>query len=147
MLKLKLSNQKPITAVEKRKRPPLVVFVEAVEQQLKALNAERSGETLKVNKERYVANGSETEKVTRNVKIRPWWWEETDDVGNISINITMRYGSQIINIDGKPTIIAGETLDDVEAVFKNLLEAAEARDETLLTAILDAQSRSRRRKS
>uniref|UniRef100_UPI003AA8A2DF hypothetical protein n=1 Tax=Terasakiella pusilla TaxID=64973 RepID=UPI003AA8A2DF len=124
MLKLQLSDQKPITAVEKRKRPPLVVFIEAVEQQMKALDAERNGKTLKVNKERYVPNGHETEKVEKEVRIRPWWWEETDDAGNITINITMRYGSQIINIDGKPTIVAGQTLDDVEAVFQNLLEAA-----------------------
>jgi len=140
MLDLKLSDMPRPTAIELRQRPPMVIFEESLGTQLEALAKEKKGETLKVIKTRYQDEDGRRVKKNVEVRVRPWWWQ--DDTG--IYNLTMKYGSQTIAVQNKPTIVCGKDLSAVEKVLKKILEATKGKDAELVKAIEDAQARSRR---
>ncbi|OEJ64941.1 hypothetical protein [Magnetovibrio blakemorei] len=144
MLKFKFSDQKPATAIERRQRSPMDIFIETIELQTQAVKAEQSGKPLLIKKQRYAKVDGQSQKVEKEIKVRPWWWSSVDENGKTSFNITMRYGSQIIAIEDKPTIVAGPDLNAVEKTLVLLLDAAKKNDEQLVKAVNAAKQRSRR---
>lgn len=119
-MKLKLISRDRPTAVERRKRDPRHVVIETTDLQVKAIQAQQKGGVFTVERERYVSvtdNGRDRRvKTTVQAKPKPWYWQE-DGV----YFLQARFGTHLIEIvEGKPTIEAGEGLDDVIKVLVEL---------------------------
>lgn len=142
-MKLKLVSKDRPTAVERRKRNPRDVVIETIDLQVKSIEAQKQGKEFTVERERYVnvtENGHDRRvKTLVQAKPKPWWWVE-----NGVHYLQPRFGTHLIEItDGKATIEAGKSPDDVIKVLvelRRMVEAGEL-DEPILKAREKAKKR------
>lgn len=119
-MRLKLVSKDRPTAVERRKRNPRDVVIETIDLQVKAIEAEKKGEVFTVERQRYV-NVTEDGRDRRiktmvQAKPKPWWWQESG-----LFFVQARFGTHLIEVaEGKPTIEAGKSLNDVIQVLLTL---------------------------
>jgi hypothetical protein len=125
-LNLTLSEAPRPNAAQRRSKNPRQVVLDGIEAQLALLkNPDHSVERTRYVK---VVQGGETKTVKKNVrsKPRPWFW--LSDEGTYLVQL--RYGSSIaLEIEpGKPSIVAGKLVKDVEKVFQQVTVAVKAGD-------------------
>ncbi|WP_156474459.1 hypothetical protein [Gluconobacter albidus] len=99
-------------------------FVEGVEVQLQALQAEVENKPFKLMRERREKDEAtgETSKFEKAVRFATWW-----EKGNNAYFVSPRYGSKKIQLsEGGAAIKTGPKLDDVKAVLELLIQAAKA---------------------
>jgi len=127
---------KPATHVPRKN--PLDVFRNALQQQIDACLAAQAGKTYTVKRRRYT-NGVDHHI---EVPLRPWWFEHE---GEYLINL--KYSSQTVSIKSHPTIRAGISLTDVEAVLTTVLTAIEENDPDIVNAVDRAYQKTRWKKT
>ncbi|MBF0892751.1 hypothetical protein HKD28_15270 [Gluconobacter sp. LMG 1744] len=99
-------------------------FVEGVEVQLQALQAEVEGKPFKLMRERREKDEAtgETNKFEKAVRFATWWTK-----GPKGYSVEPRYGSKKIQLSDAGSVIkTGPKLDDVKAVLELLIVAAKA---------------------
>jgi len=132
MLNLQFSNETKPTAIKARQRDPLDIFSDALNQQIELVKLLRVGKTLTQIKRRYV----DGKRVQVEVEVRPWFWQNDDG----DYLLVPRYSSQPIKLQSN-SILCGPTLQTVQEVLEQLVQALEDRDETLTDAIMQARRR------
>ncbi|MBB2164045.1 hypothetical protein HLH26_05735 [Gluconacetobacter sp. 1b LMG 1731] len=98
-------------------------FVEGVEVQLQALQAEVENKPFTLTRERREKDeAGETVKFDKAVRFSTWWTK-----GPKGYSVEPRYGSKKIQLSDAGSIIkTGPKLDDVKAVLELLIQAANA---------------------
>lgn len=121
MLNLKLSDIKRPLVAETRKKSTRDVVADAILHQISLLkNPEYVIERTRYTKD---DQGTYGRKVVA-LPPKPWWWQAVDG----TMLVQVKYGSStIVELEaGKPTIIAGKSTKDVEAVLTQVAEAVKA---------------------
>lgn len=120
----KLTFTKEVEAKNDRTPHVRTKFVEGVNVQLAALQAEIEGKPFKLTKERREKNEEtgEVTKTEKEVRFSVWWTK-----GVKGYAVEPRYGSKRIQLSVMGSIIqTGDKLTDVKAVLELLIEAANA---------------------
>lgn len=120
----KLTFTKEMQALNDRTAHVRSKFVEGVNVQLAALQAEIEGKPFKLTKERREKNEEtgEVTKTEKEVRFSVWWTK-----GVKGYAVEPRYGSKRIQLSVMGSIIqTGDKLTDVKAVLELLIEAAKA---------------------
>lgn len=130
---------------EKNDRTPHVrtKFVEGVNVQLAALQAEIEGTPFKLTKERREKNEEtgEVVKAEKEIRFSVWWTK-----GVKGYAVEPRYGSKRVQLSVMGSIIqTGDKLSDVKAVLELLIEAAKTGE--LDTQLLKASERKEKPKA
>ncbi|WP_417793014.1 DUF6641 family protein [Terasakiella pusilla] len=137
-MELKLSDKRKPLRAETRRPKPRDVVLGGIDNQL-GLIADPS---YKVSRYRYVDDG-EGNKVKRMVAAKPRQWWFRDESGQYLLEL--RYGSSYILAldDNKPSILCGDSLDDVVDVLKHVRMMVDRRD--LDERILALKEKAKRR--
>lgn len=139
MFGLKLSDAKRPLVSETRKKSANDIVLEGIQHQIGLLN----NPNYTVERTRYVRgadDGYSRQQVSRPPK--SWYWTDSSGV----MNVQVRYGSsQIVSLDGKPTIVAGKDTGSLVRVLETVAKAI--REGKLDNEIAAAKAKSRRKKS
>ena len=120
----KLTFTKEMQALNDRTAHVRSKFVDGVNVQLAALQAEIEGKAFKLTKERREKNEEtgEVTKAEKEIRFSVWWTK-----GVKGYAVEPRYGSKRIQLSVMGSIIqTGDKLTDVKAVLELLREAAKA---------------------
>lgn len=93
----------------------------AIEEQHKVLVAAQKGERFTVSTQRITKNDEgERVQLERQKHVRPWFFAQDN-----GYYVQCRYGSRILNINGKSNAVFVDTLQDVLSVLDAFKKAAE----------------------
>lgn len=93
----------------------------AIEEQIAVQSAALKGQEYKVPVKRWEENESgERVQINAEKRVRPWFFEQ--DGGWY---VQCRYGSRILNINGKSNAVFVDKLEEVAAIFATFKQAAE----------------------
>jgi hypothetical protein len=135
MIQLDFSNKsKPATTTPRS--DPVDVFRKALDQQIKAVEAQLKDDVYCIQRRRY-HSGKPT---YIDVPLRVWWWLEDD-----TYYLTLRYSSQVIRITGHESIKCGP-LHHVKFILEQIRDALNESDQDVLAALQDAHRRTRWKK-
>lgn len=94
----------------------------AIEEQFRVLSAALKGEEYTVKTKRWQQNDAgERVRVEHDKRVRPWFFEQDN-----GFYVQCRYGSRILNINGKSNAVFVDKLEDVAAVLEAFKLAAES---------------------
>ncbi|WP_439122408.1 DUF6641 family protein [Marivita sp.] len=97
-------------------------LVAAIEEQLRVLSAALKGEEYTVKTKRWQQNeAGERVRVEHDKRVRAWFFEQDN-----GFYVQCRYGSRILNINGKSNAVFVDKLEDVAGVLEAFKLAAES---------------------
>lgn len=96
-------------------------LVAGIEEQGRVLAAALAGDEYTVKTKRWETNDAgERTRVEREKRVRAWFFEQDGGV-----YVQCRYGSRVLNINGKSNAVFVNTLQDVSSVLEAFKKAAE----------------------
>ncbi len=120
-----LSTEQAPTKAEAIQRSPRKVMLDAINEQIKIVEAEMRGETYKVARTK-VSKADDGSRLKSEVRVAPrrMFWK-ADDGGWL---VCLRYGGRIpVELSpGKPSIVAGAGIKEVIAVLEVVRDAVNA---------------------
>lgn len=97
-------------------------LIPAIEEQFRVLQAALKGEEYTVKTKRWQQNeAGERVRVEHEKRVRPWFFEQDN-----GFYVQCRYGSRILNINGKSNAVFVDKLEDVSGVLEAFKLAAES---------------------
>ena len=127
-----------LVAPEERRRAKML---EAIEQQIKAVEAKQNGKIHTVTKLKFVTDANTGERVKREMQIpvKPWWWKDVAGV----VYLTVKYGNRRLEIQlGKSAIEVGSA-DKLVGVLELLADAVKKGELDAVMAGLSKRSKPR----
>jgi hypothetical protein len=125
---------KPLTRSQQQDLSPVARFLQSIDTQLAAFEADEKGEVLRV------------QRGSRTTKVRPWWYEVDGDYF-----LQVRYGMQPLDLDGAghSTIRVGERarIPTVLAGLRHAVEGGALHDQIEQSAAKQSRARKGGRKS
>lgn len=112
-------------------------LVAAIEEQGRVLAAMLAGDEYTVKSKRWQTNeAGERLRVEHEKRVRAWFFEQ--DAGYY---VQCRYGSRVLNINGKSNAVFVDKLDDVAGVLESFKQAAKAGElDSAVAIVMKARS-------
>lgn len=108
------TQKDPVTARREK-------LLAAIEEQSQVLDATLNGDEYTVKIKRWQQNeAGERVRVAHDKRVRPWFFEQDN-----GYYVQCRYGSRILNINGKSNAVFVDKLEEIAAVLEAFKKAAE----------------------